>query len=86
MTYLSEIDRIKAVKGGGFMPVPNTANHFVETTSYNNTVYDKLYEAELQAASTTERLSHDKVMDKARKFLGGAVESKRDRSKGIADE
>ena len=59
------------------MPVSNTANHFAETTSYNNTVYDKLYEAELQAASTTERLSHDEVMDKARKLLGGAEGSKR---------
>ena len=68
------------------MPVSNTANHFAETTSYNNTVYDKLYEAELQAASTTKRPSHDEVMDKARKLLGGAKESKHDRSKGIADE
>ena len=68
------------------MPVSNTANHFAETTSYNNTVYDKLYEAELQAASTTARLSHDEVMDKARKLLNVVVESKCDRSDGIADE
>ena len=68
------------------MPVSNTANHFAKTTSYNNTVYNKLREAELQAASTTARLSHDEVVDKARKLLSGVVESKRDRSKGIADE
>ena len=68
------------------MPVPNIANHFVETTSYDSMVYGRLQEAELQAASTTERLSHDEVMDKARKLLSGAVESKRARSKGIADE
>ena len=68
------------------MPVPNTVNHFAEITSYDSMVYGKLREAELQATSTTARLSHDEVMDKARKLLSGAVESKRDHSKGIADE
>ena len=48
-----------------------------EQRRYDSMVYDKLREAELQAASTTERLSHDEVMDKARKLLGGAEGSKR---------
>ena len=68
------------------MPVSNTANHFAETTSYDSMVYGKLREAELQAASTTDRLSHDEVMAKACKLLGGAKESKHDRSKGITNE
>ena len=44
---------------------------------YDSMVYDKLREAELQAASTTERLSHAEVMAKARAFLSGAEEQKR---------
>ena len=48
-----------------------------EQRRYDSMVYDKLREAELQAASTTERLSHDEVMDKARNLLGGAEGSKR---------
>ena len=48
-----------------------------EQRRYESMVYDKLREAELQAASTTERLSHNEVMAKARKLLGGAEGSKR---------
>ena len=47
-----------------------------EQRRYDSMVYDKLREAELQAASTTERLSHDEVMAKARKLLGGAEGNK----------
>ncbi len=43
-----------------------------EQNRYDSMVYDKLREAELQAASTKERLSHDEVMDKARKLLDHA--------------
>lgn len=43
-----------------------------EQNRYDSMVYDKLREAELQAASTQERLSHDEVMDKARKLLDNA--------------
>lgn len=48
-----------------------------EQNRYDSMVYDKLREAELQAASTNERLSHDEVMARARKLLGGAEESRR---------
>ena len=48
-----------------------------EQNRYDSMVYDKLREAELQAAGTTERLSHAEVMTKARAFLSGAEEQKR---------
>ena len=48
-----------------------------EQNRYDSMVYDKLREAELQAASTAERLSHADVMAKARAFLSGAEEQKR---------
>ena len=48
-----------------------------EQNRYDSMVYDKLREAELQAASTTERLGHAEVMAKARAFLSGAEEQKR---------
>ncbi len=44
---------------------------------YDNTVYDQLREAELQAASTTERRSHEEVMEKVRALLNGAKRRKR---------
>ena len=48
-----------------------------ERNRYDSMVYDKLREAELQAAGTTERLGHAEVMAKARAFLSGAEERKR---------
>ena len=48
-----------------------------EKNRYDSMVYDMLREAELQAASTTERLSHDEVMNKARKLLSGTEGDKR---------
>ena len=51
--------------------MPNT-----EITQYDNMIYDKLHEAELQAASTSERLTHDEVLDKARKVISSAEERK----------
>ena len=48
-----------------------------EQNRYDSMVYDKLREAELQAAGTTERLGHAVVMAKARAFLSGAEEQKR---------
>lgn len=48
-----------------------------EQNRYDSMVYDKLREAELQAASTNERLSHDEVMAKARRLLSGAEETRR---------
>ena len=47
-----------------------------EQNRYDSMVYDKLREAELQTAGTTERLSHADVMAKARAFLSGAEEKK----------
>ena len=47
-----------------------------EQNRYDSMVYDKLREAELQAAGTTERLSHADVMAKARALLSGAEEKK----------
>ena len=43
-----------------------------EQNRYDSMVYDKLREAELQAASTTERRSHTEVMAKAHALLDGA--------------
>ena len=43
-----------------------------EQNRYDSMVYDKLREAELQAAGTAERLSHADVMAKAHAFLSGA--------------
>ena len=48
-----------------------------EQNRYDSMVYDKLREAELQVASTTERLSHADVMEKARALLSDAEERKR---------
>ena len=48
-----------------------------EQNRYDSMVYDKLREAELQAASTTARLSHEEVMAKARALLDAVVEGKR---------
>lgn len=43
-----------------------------EQKRYDSMVYDKLLEAELQAASTKERVSHEKVMAKARERICAA--------------
>lgn len=43
-----------------------------EQKRYDSMVYEKLCEAELQAASTEERSSHTDVMDRARELLNGA--------------
>ena len=48
-----------------------------EQNRYDSMVYDKLREAELQAASTTERRNHADVMAKARELLDGAEDRKR---------
>lgn len=40
-----------------------------EQSRYDSMVYDKLREAEMQAATTTERFSHEDVMAAARKRL-----------------
>ena len=40
-----------------------------EQNRYDSMVYDKLREAELQAASTSERRTHEEVMQKARAVL-----------------
>lgn len=48
-----------------------------EQNRYDSMVYDKLREAELQAASTSERRSHEEVMAKAREHLNSAEGLKR---------
>ena len=48
-----------------------------EQNRYDSMVYDRLREAELQAAGTAERLSHAEVMAKARAFLSAAEEQRR---------
>ena len=47
-----------------------------EQNRYDSMIYDKLREAELQAAGTTERLSHADVMAKAHAFLSSTEEQK----------
>ena len=48
-----------------------------EQNRYDSMVYDKLHEAELQAASTKERVSHEDMMAKARGRIRAAEEKKR---------
>ena len=48
-----------------------------ERNRYDSMVYDKLREAELQAASTAERRTHEEVMAKARALLKAAEGRKR---------
>ena len=48
-----------------------------EQNRYDSTVYDKLREAELQAASTAERRSYSEVVAKANELLSRAEEQKR---------
>ena len=48
-----------------------------EENRYESKVYDKLREAEIQAASTTERISHDELMAKARQRIAAAEEKHR---------
>ena len=48
-----------------------------EENRYESMVYDKLREAEIQAASTTERISHDALMAKARQTIAAAEEKRR---------
>ncbi len=48
-----------------------------EQNHYESMVYDQLREAELQAASTHERRSHEEVMGKARALLNSAEERNR---------
>ena len=48
-----------------------------EKNRYDSMVYDKLREAELQAASVSERRSHEEVMAKARERLQDAEGRKR---------
>ena len=47
-----------------------------EQNRYDSMVYDKLREAELQAAGTGERQSHEEVMAKARALLKDAEAQK----------
>ena len=48
-----------------------------EENRYESMVYDKLREAEIQAASTTERISHEELMAKARQRVAAAEEKRR---------
>lgn len=48
-----------------------------EENRYESMVYDKLREAEIQAESTTERISHDELMAKARQRIAAAEEKRR---------
>ena len=48
-----------------------------EENRYESMVYDRLREAEIQAASTTERISHDELMAKARQRRAAAEEKRR---------
>ncbi|MBQ6255785.1 MAG: type II toxin-antitoxin system prevent-host-death family antitoxin [Clostridia bacterium] len=48
-----------------------------EQNRYDSMVYDKLREAELEAASTTERRTHEEVMAKARALLNSVEDRKR---------
>lgn len=57
----------RSKNGGGFLVV-------MSKESYGSMVYDKLREAELQASSTKERVSHENVMAKARERIRAAEE------------
>lgn len=48
-----------------------------EENRYESEVYDKLREAEIQAVSTSERLSHDEVMSAARNQIKAWRDGKR---------
>ena len=48
-----------------------------EQRRYDSMVYDKLREAEIQAAGTAERFSHGEVMAKARERIKSAEETGR---------
>lgn len=48
-----------------------------EKNRYDSMVYDKLREAELQAASTEERFTHEDVIAKARERIRAAEEKRR---------
>ena len=48
-----------------------------EENRYESMVYDKLREAEIQAASTTERISHEELMAKALQRVAAAEEKRR---------
>lgn len=48
-----------------------------ERNRYDSMVYDKLREAELQAASTAQRRSHEEVMTRARALLDSTEEQRR---------
>ena len=48
-----------------------------EQNRYDSMVYDKLREAEIQAASTDERFSHEDIMAKARERIARSEEKKR---------
>lgn len=56
--------------GVGSLVVMSMENY--EQNRYDSMVYDKLREAELQAAATTERFSHEDVMARAGALLDGA--------------
>ena len=48
-----------------------------EEHQYESDIYNKLREAEIQAAETTERLSHEEVMAAARQRLRALEEKRR---------
>lgn len=48
-----------------------------EKNRYDSMVYDKLREAELQAASTEERFTHEDVIAKVRERIRAAEEKRR---------
>lgn len=45
-----------------------------EESAYGNYIYDKLHEAEVEAVTNPERISHDDVMEKARNVLNPSKE------------
>ena len=60
-------------------PISDLCSHFAEITrdmqssgehQYKSHIYNKLRAAEIQAAETAERLSHEEVMAAARTKLG----------------
>lgn len=77
--HFAEITREAQLSGEPVFLTKNGAGSLVvmsmesyEQNRYDSMVYDKLREAELQAAGTAERISHADVMAKARALLDGA--------------
>ena len=82
--HFSEITREVQLSGEPVFLTKNGVGSIVvmsmesyEQNRYDSMVYDKLREAEVQAASTSERFTHEEVMAEALEILRSAEDGKR---------